>query len=311
MAKRRSQPEPPSGAQVELHHGEQSAAIVEVGGALRSYSVGSLELLDGYGPDEACTGARGQTLLPWPNRLRDGCYSFEGEEHQLPLTEPAKHNAIHGLVRWANWASEDRSPDRAVMRHVLHPQPGYPFVLDLSIEYRLGDEGLGVTTSATNSGDSPCPYGAGAHPYLSLGTPSIDPLVLQAPGTLAMTSDEQAIPTGSRPVDGTDLDFLAPRTIGSTVLDTGYSELRRGSDGRAVVSLSSDGGASVSLWMDQSYAYLMLFTGDTLPEPERHRRGLGVEPMTCAPNALASGEGLRILAPGESCVSTWGVTPSV
>ena len=79
--------------------------MVEVGGALRSYVASGHELLDGYGAQERCTAARGQSLIPWPNRLRDGRYSFDGEEHQLPLTEPAKHNAIHGLVRWANWSA--------------------------------------------------------------------------------------------------------------------------------------------------------------------------------------------------------------
>ena len=91
----------------------------------------------GYGVQERCTAARGQSLIPWPNRLRDGRYSFEGEEHQLPLTEPAKHNAIHGLVRWANWSAASQAEDRVTMAHLLHPQSGWPFALSLEIEYRL------------------------------------------------------------------------------------------------------------------------------------------------------------------------------
>jgi aldose 1-epimerase len=58
--------------------------------------------------------------------------------------------------------------------------------------------------------------------------------------------------------------------------------------------------------MDAAYTHLMLFTGDTLPETGRRRRGLGVEPMTCAPNAFASGDGLIRLEPGESVTTTWG-----
>jgi len=63
----------------------------------------------------------------------------------------------------------------------------------------------------------------------------------------------------------------------------------------------------VALWVDESYGYVMAFTGDSLPQPERRRRGLGVEPMTCAPNAFQTGDGLRTLAPGELFASSWGI----
>jgi aldose 1-epimerase len=300
----------PSGSQFELRCGDQRAVVVEVGGALRSYVAAGHELLDGYRAQERCTAARGQSLIPWPNRLRDGRYSFEGEEHQLPLTEPAKHNAIHGLVRWANWSAASRAEDRVTMAYLLHPQSGWPFALSLEIEYRLADNGLTVQTRATNVGSGACPYGAGAHPYLTLGTDTIDPLHLQAPGQRYMTSDERGIPTGSEPVEGTDFDFLNAREVGGTQLDTGYGDLRRDEDGRARVRLTTPNGPRrVTLWLDEGYPYLMLFTGDSLPDTARRRRGLGIEPMTCAPNALQSREGLEILAPGESVATAWGIAP--
>jgi aldose 1-epimerase len=299
----------PSGSQFELSHRDQRAIVVEVGGALRSYLVSGHELLDGYGRAERCTSARGQSLIPWPNRLRDGRYSFAGSEHQLPLSEPANHNAIHGLVRWASWRRAARAPARVRMEHVLHPQSGWPFALALAIEYELSDAGLTVRTTATNVGAKACPYGAGAHPYLTLGTERIDSLVVQAPGQRHMLTDERGIPTGGAPVADTRFDFLAPRELGDTQLDTGYMDLRRDQDGRARVRLATaDGQRRVALWLDEGYPYLMLFTGDSVSEPERRRRGLGVEPMTCAPNALQSGDGLHVLEPGESFTSAWGIT---
>ena len=195
-------------------------------------------------------------------------------------------------------------------RTVLHPQSGWPFALALEIEYRLSSDGLTVRTRASNVGSGPCPYGAGAHPYLTLGTDTIDPLHLQAPGQRYMTSDERGIPTGSEPVAGTEFDFLSARELGDTQLDTGYSDLRRDADGRARVRLSTpDQRSRATLWLDEGYPYLMLFTGDSLPEPGRRRRGLGIEPMTCAPNALQSGEGLQILPPGGSIATAWGIAP--
>lgn len=304
------QPVPPSGEQIELRHGDQVVVVVEVGGALRAYTTGDGDLLDGYEVDEMCTGGRGQSLIPWPNRVKDGVYEWRGERQQVPLNEPDKHNAIHGLARYVNWSVAERSSERAVMSHRLHPQPGWPFALDLQIEYSLGDAGLTVRTSATNVGVGDCPYGAGAHPYLTLGTDKIDALVVQAPGQRYMSTDDQQIPTASEPVDGTQFDFRQARQLGDTVLDTGYSDLNRDDDGVARVRVAtSDGSRRATLWLDGSYDYLMLFTGDSLPQPERRRRGLGIEPMTCAPNALQSGDGLRTLAPGESFSGAWGITP--
>lgn len=301
----------PSGEQVQIRHGDQRAIAVEVGGGLRSYVAAGQELLDGYGAGERCTGGRGQVLIPWPNRLRDGCYEFAGERNQLALSEPEKHNAIHGLVRWVNWTVAERAADRAVMAHTLHPQVGWPFALDLRIEYALSDEGLTATTTATNVGPDRCPYGAGAHPYLTLGTETIDPLVLQVPGQSYLSADAQGIPMQALPVKATRFDFLVPRELGATQLDTGYCDLVRDQDGLARVRLATASGARrATLWLDQAYPYLMVFTGDSLPETDRRRRGLAVEPMTCAPNALQSGDGLQVLAPGESLTSRWGISPT-
>jgi aldose 1-epimerase len=297
----------PSGEQFEIEHGDQRVAIVEVGAGLRSYTVGPHDLLDGYGAGEMATGGRGQVLAPWPNRLQDGTYEFEGRRHQLPLNEPEHANAIHGLVRWEVWRAREREPHRVVLGHVLHPRPGYPFALELSIAYELSEGGLAVRTTATNVGTDPCPFGSGAHPYLSVGTTTVDDIVLRVPARTALRADERGIPVGTLPVDGTELDFRAARPIGGAKLDRGYTDLDRDDDGLARVELRAhDGRRGVTLWVDEGYPYLMVFTGD-LPAVER--RGLAVEPMTCAPNAFRSGDGLIALAAGASVTTTWGIAP--
>ena len=156
----------PSGKQFEIAFADQRVTVVEVGGGLRTFSVGTRDLIDGYGPGEMCPSGRGQVLMPWPNRLAGGAYEFAGRDLELPVNEPATGSAIHGLVRWAAWSVTEREPHRLVIRHDLHPQPGYPFALAISIEYVLSADGLRVSTTATNVGGEPCPFGAGAHPYL-------------------------------------------------------------------------------------------------------------------------------------------------
>ena len=283
--------------------------VVEVGGGLRTYEVANRPLLDGYEADEMCSGGRGQPLIPWPNRVRDGSFQFGSEPHQLALTEPEAHNAIHGLVRWANWSVARRDDQAVVLQHVLHPQTGWPWTVDLQIEYRLGEDGLTVTTTATNLSADPCPYGSGQHPYLTLGTDTVDGLVLRASGRTYLKSDDRGIPTTTQPVAGTEFDFTESRPIGAAQLDVGYTGLDRDDDGLARVRIEAPGtGRAATLWMDAAYEYLMVFTGDTL-DPAARRRGLALEPMTCAPNALQSGDGLVVLKPGAGHRGQWGITP--
>jgi aldose 1-epimerase len=298
----------PSGKQVTIAAGDQQAVVVEVGGGLRAYRAGGRDLLDGYGADEMCASGRGQVLMPWPNRLQDGNYEFDGRRRQLPLNEPEHHNAIHGLVRWASWNAAEQEPHRAVMRHVLYPRPGYPFTLRLSVEYALSATGLQVRTTATNLGADACPFGAGAHPYLTLGTPTIDDLTLRVSARTVLRSDERGLPIGSEAVAGTAYDFQAPRRIGSTRLDHAFTDLERDRDGVARVALrDADSDAQVCLWVDRSYPYLMLFTGDAIADVDRRRRGLAVEPMSCPPNAFRTGDAVVRLEPGASFTGSWGI----
>ena len=280
----------------------------ESGGGLRAYTAGGHDVLDGYGPGEPARSGRGQVLIPWPNRLEDGSYEFDGERHQLPLTEPERGNAIHGLVRSAHWHAAEKDGERVVMEHALRPQPGYPFSLDLWIEYLLSADGLRVETTATNVGAEACPYGAGAHPYVTVGTPTVDSAVLHAPARTVLESDERGLPAGRASVEGTERDFRAPRPLGATVLDHAFTGLERDDDGLARVRLEApETGRALTVWVDESYPYLMLFTGDPLPDVSR--RSIAVEPMTCPPNAFRTGEDLIRLEPGDSTTSTWGIAP--
>jgi aldose 1-epimerase len=165
-----------------------------------------------------------------------------------------------------------------------------------------------VTTTARNLGRENCPYGAGQHPYLTLGTPTIDRLRLQIPGRVVEFSDERGLPVRSAPVEGTEYDFRAGREIGETVLDNAFTELDRDDDGRARVLLDDPAsGAGLTLWVDENYRYLMLYTGDSHPDVARH--GLAVEPMTCPPNAFRTADSVIRLEPGESISTSWGIEP--
>jgi aldose 1-epimerase len=298
---------PPSGEQFEIRHGDQRATIVEVGGGIREFFAGDRAVLDPYDLGAICDGGHGAVLLPWPNRIGDGRYSFEGTERQLALTEPGRGNAIHGLLRWAPWRGLEHGPDRVLMGARLHPQPGYPFDLEVSVEYRLDQDGLTVLTKARNAGETACPYGAGQHPYLSPGAGTIDECVLELGAATVISIDpDRGLPTGREPLGGGELDFRRPRKLGATVIDSPFTDLERDEDGMARARLTGRDGLTVELWVDSHHPVIELFTGDTLA-PERRRTGLAIEPMTCPPDAFRSGESLIRLEPGETFASSWGV----
>ena len=299
----------PTGEQFTLRCAGAEATVVEVGGGLRSYRAGGRDLVDGYGEREMAGNARGHVLAPWPNRLRDGWYRWDGEEHQTPLSEPEKSNAIHGLVRFVPWQVVDRTSETVVLEHLLHPQPGYPFALRLQVAYALSPAGLRVRTTATNEGDVPLPYGEGHHPYLAAGAGlHVDDCTLVAPGATRLETDERALPTGAVPVAGTPFDLRAGRPIGDLVIDHCFTDLARDDDGLAWVRLTGPDGRGTAVWLDAAYSHLQLFTGDVVAEPRR-RRGLAVEPMTCPPNAFATSESVLRLEPGQSTTGTWGIAP--
>ena len=295
-----------SGEQIELVSGDARATVVEVGGGVRSYGIGDVPVLDGYDVEQMVTGARGQPLIPWPNRLHTGRYTWDGQEHAVPLDEPGQQNALHGLTRWRSWTAADRTEDAVTMRHRLLPQPGYPFALHLAIRYELTATSLTVTTTATNTGERDAPFGCGAHPYVTVGTELVDDAVLHLPAATWLPTGPAQVPLGRESVDGTPYDFRVPRPLGRARLDYAFTDLVRDERGRATVTLSGER-RRVALWVDEHHPYVEVFTGDALPEPERRRHGLGLEPMTCPPDAFRTGEDLVRLRPGERFAASWGL----
>jgi aldose 1-epimerase len=297
-----------SGDQVVLSAGALRLTVVTVGGGMRELIVGDWHVLDGYGRDEIAPGGAGQVLAPWPNRLAEGRYEFEGVSYQLPLTEPSKGNALHGFARWERWTLENRDATSAVLGVILAPRAGYPFSLELEVKYNVTPSSVGVEIRGRNVGRRALPYANGFHPYFSIGTPQIDHALLEVPSRVSLTMDDRQIPTGRSAVDGTVHDFTRARPIGPARPDTAYTDLVRGRDGMARVRLSDPTGSpSVAVRLGAAYTHVMAFTGDTLSDEHRRRRSLAIEPMTAAPNAFQSGDGLMVLAPGETHVAEWGI----
>src|SRR4051812_8123485 len=300
----------PSGDQFEISGGRYRAVVTESGGALRLLEHDGLPLLDGFAADRLASGGRGQLLVPWPNRIRDGAYSFAGRELQLPITEPALHNASHGLVRWAAWSREEHQDHSVSLTYRLMAQTGYPWTVDLRVVYDISADGLTVTQSATNLASAPAPYASGAHPYLSVGPGPVDGWELTLPASTRTLTDERLLPVGREDVAGTPYDFRMARPIRDVAFNHAFTDLDRDADGVATVVLTDPAsGRGVALWVDGQHRWLQLYTADEVPATAR--RSLAVEPMTAQADAFRTGEDLLTLAPagedGDELSATWGV----
>ena len=295
----------PTGEQYEITSGEHRAVVTEVGATLRAYAVGGRDVVRGFTADEVIQGGRGQQLLPWPNRIRDGRYRFGGVDHQLALTEPARHNAIHGLVRYVVWQVTDQTSSSLSQQVRVYPQPGWPGVLEATITHTVGSDGLRVEVSARNLSDSPVPFGYAAHPYLTVGETTVDEVALTVPAKSYLAVDERLLPLQIESVDDTPYDLRSGGALGMRNFDTAFTGLARDRDGRWRIRLDR-GDRYAELWAGEGLDWTQIFTGGP-----RRDLSIAAEPMTCGPDAFNPGpthDGMLTLAAGESFSCQWGLT---
>lgn len=296
------------GSEYPLRYGPYTAVVTEVGGGLRLLRHRERDLVLAYRADQVRPRYRGALLAPWPNRVVDGRYRFGGTDHQLALTEPGRRHALHGLVTFERFEPLRSEEDAVTLVHRLVPRPGYPFRVDVTVGYRLDDRGLTTSVHAHNLGDTPAPYGVGAHPYLLAGPGRLDDWVLALPAqrVLQVTPD-RLVPTGLVDVAGTLLDFRTPRRVGTVEADHAFTGLVPAPDGLVRVGLTGpDGGGVECRWNPEALPWVQVHTAD-LPPPAESRAGLAVEPMTCAPDAFNSGRGLVVLEPGHGHTAAWTI----
>lgn len=285
--------------------GDLRATITAVAAGIRTLSINGIDLVPAYGEDQAPPMGAGIVLAPWPNRIRDGRWTHEGVTRQLAITEPARNNAIHGLLRYTEYTPISRERDSVTLKATIYPQLGYPFLLGTAVHYELVSDGLQVTHFVENLGVEAAPVALGSHPYLKIGGVPTADLTLRLDAASHVEVDDRLLPTGEIPVDGTEWDFREGRRVGDIELDDAFGELSS-EDGQVLHTLTAPDGRSVSIWADDEFDYVQVFTSREFPG-EDGDVAIAVEPMTAPAEAFNSGRGLRWLAPGEEWQLTWGI----
>ncbi|WP_348786530.1 aldose 1-epimerase family protein [Leifsonia sp. NPDC080035] len=298
---------PISGTHYGLTAGDYHATIASVGASLRTLEHRGRPLVVPFDADEVRPAYRGATLAPWPNRVVDGRYTFDGVEQQLPLTEPARGHALHGLATWLDFEPVDRAADSVTLVATIQAQDGYPHRVEVAVAFSLDEAGLHTTVTATNAGTSRAPWGTGPHPYLVAGEGRVDDWTLTLPADSVLTvTEDRLIPVALEEVAGGGFDFRSPRAIADTFIDHAFTGLHRGDDGTTTVTLRAPEGTGVEMVWDTACPWVQVHTADR-DIPALNRLGLAVEPMTCPPDAFNSGTDLVILEPGASAGAGWTI----
>lgn len=294
--------------------GEYVSILPSYGGAINAMALqheGELvEIINGYDSEESLketltSSFRGSNLFPFPNRIKDGKYSFQDTEYQLHVNFPQESNAIHGLVFDTEFKVVDIEDGEIgctlILEYSSGPEQGYPFNYLMKIVYRLKEEvGFECRVKVANLMDQSIPIGHGWHPYFVAGSESINQLSLQFPAESILEVDNRNIPTGkSDPYH----EFNAMKPIADTELDNCFT-LSREEDCANTIVYHKDKGFGYRIWQETGkykYNFLQVYT-----PPDR--KSIAIEPMTCAPNALNNGDGLIVLGPLESISTNFGIS---
>lgn len=292
-----------SGYEILLSSGEYEARIVTVGAGLASLKYAGRDLVVAHDADEIPEGYLGKTLMPWPNRIAGGAYTWEGVTYTVDVNEAATGSALHGLMTWVDWTIIHADSDSATLGAFIAPRYGYPWPIEAWVTYALSAcRGLTVTLVAKNVGSTPAPYGVSSHPYLSLDGKKNDGYEVTIPASEIIQVDQNMAPVETVPVDDLERDFRTPRLLGSQSVDHAFTGLP---EGEWTVQLRDpETGLTVQLKADTPW--VQAFTADSMG-----RTGIAVEPMTCPPNAFNSGKDLIVLAPGQSHTMTFTIIGSI
>jgi aldose 1-epimerase len=293
--------------------GRATATITEVAAGLREYTLNGIDLVESFTVERVPPMGAGIVLVPWPNRIRDGIWTQGGVRHLLTITEPLLLNAIHGLLAVTAYRLVTRTDASVTLAATVYPQAGYPYQLDTTVTYALTADGLDVTHTIRNVGAESAPVALGTHPYLKIGDVPTADLVLRVAAASHIDVDHRHNPVGVSPVAGTPFDLRAGARVGDLDLDDGFGTVSV-QNGRGEHSLTAPDGRRVTLWGDETMAYVQVFTPRIFPvrtgDTVQLGQAVAIEPMTAPADAFNSGEGLTWLAPETDWTVRWGIAPS-
>lgn len=263
----------------------------------------TIAVLDSYKSTddaEAKAYSKSHFLLPFPNRLKDGQYTFDEKTYQFPINDTTNQNSLHGFLEAIPMkvTKKEEKDNHAVVQlsGVFEGLPCYPFPFKFFVTYNLTKTQLSVRVRIKNTGKTSMPIGFGWHPYFKLDTQKIDYLKLKFPNCQKIDVDDRMIPTGK--VNHYD-NFSTLKMIKNTRFDDCFI-LNNVHSEKVIITLQS-ARSTLNIWQEADvFPYFQVYTPD-------NRQSIAIEPMTCNIDAFNNKNSLWILKSKEERKMEFGI----
>ena len=262
-----------------------------LGGSIQELIIDDIDIIKGISLDESGISEylakyQSAVLFPFPNRLEDGRYTFDGKSYEFPINNSETNNAIHGFLHDKAFEVAAISNNILKLQYNDRINKSFPFNYSFGLVYTLSRDQIKIQFSIENNGEHSLPFGLGWHPYFQLDT--IEGSTLQFSADKKYTTTERLLPNGFEEynnsiiqIDKVSLDTAFNLTAPTVTLKTASYELR--------LQTPED-------------CYLQIYT-----PPDR--QSIAIEPMTCIANAFNNGIGLKTVLPGEKY--TWDINLNI
>ena len=168
---------PRTGNQYAISSGEWSAVVTELGASLRELKWRGEDIIVPFDPDKVIPCCNGCVLAPYPNRVTNGQYSFDGEDYQMPIDEFDRQSSLHGYAYRYMWELEDLQESHVTLSWRSPDIAGYPFDITITATYALDENGLTETFTVHNNDAVKAPWAFGIHPWLANGKHATGPAI--------------------------------------------------------------------------------------------------------------------------------------
>lgn len=282
-----------------------TAVVSPVGAALLALTLSGNRVIEqvASGREELYAGV---VMAPWSSRIADGKWiDADGSERLLAINEPARNNALHGLVFDKEFEVKSSSPSSVELVIEIAPTDGYPYRVRLAVSYELEEGELFVSFAVKNLSSGNAPFGIGFHPYFST-TWSDSPSALKCSAKSVLKLNENMIAIGKNSVSETDKDLCLGKAVSELKLDDDFTDLDFG-NGIASTKLLTALGSGLEVWQDDLFKHTVIYTPENFPTVEGTSAAVAIEPSSSGVNSLNTGQDLLILAPGETRSGSWGV----
>ena len=282
-----------------------SAIISPVGASLMSLTLAGNKVIEevSAGRPELYAGV---VMAPWSGRIADGKWiDAKGAERSLEVNEPARNNALHGLVFDKVFEVKKSTTSSVELFIEIAPTDGYPHALRLAVSYELEDGELFASFAVRNFSETNAPFSIGFHPYISASWAD-GPLQLQSTAQSVLELNENMIAMGKNSVSTAGKDLRSGKALSDVKLDDDFTDLNF-SNGIASTKLLTQDGSGCEIWQEDIFQHTVIYTPENFPTESCSIQAIAIEPSTSAVNAFNTKQDLLVLSPGETRSGSWGI----